>query len=137
MYWKDIPQSKIHEKFSEWHKKHCKKNATLTDADRIWFQIRTGQPKAVFDLKYPKTDPGLTYSEKVLYQWFEEKGVPCYIIEMAGDEGPFNVKRLNWECAFSSEEMAIWIDFDLPELPPKSNNFYPESLWKAIYGISS
>jgi len=136
--WRNIPQSKLHEWFSKWHKENCKRNAWLTDIDRLWVEWRSGRPVAVFDIKDFYTDPGFTNLEKGLFKWFERRGVPCYIIRIDREHGIFNVSRplKKWEAPFSEYIMALWINLDLPELPPENPDKLPEELYKAVYRIS-
>jgi len=111
-----FPHSKIHEAFSDWHYRKCKRDAVLCDVDRIWVELRGGHPVAVFDLKTETNH--LTDAGKALGRWFEAKNVPFYVvvIKILGvGVRSFTIWRPETDSfrELSEEEMVQWINDDL------------------------
>jgi len=114
-------RSLIHDKFSDWHWRKCKKNAYLTDVDRIWVEIRKKKIIGVFDLKrmeWKTPDRELTFTEEILLHFFEDKNnIPFYVVQITDDFKYFFITRpkLGYKAYLTEEEMIEWIDRDLDE----------------------
>lgn len=78
------PQSNIHEVFSDFHSKKVKHDGgtMLTDIDRLWVRVDTGEWVCAFDLKWSNSGDGVTYAEEVAIGYLEMLG-PYFIVEMA------------------------------------------------------
>jgi len=89
------PPSRLKDKYSDWHwrDQRFKRDALLTDIDRLWVQVRDGNPEpvAVFDLKERGAE--ITWTEKVVYDWIEEKGLPVYIVWTEDSFTNFKIRR--------------------------------------------
>ena len=85
----------IEPKYSYWHlhNHRFRRDACLTDIDRIWVEERRGKPVAVFDIKILYGP--VTNSEIVMYDWFVEHGLPVYVVEIDKDFSVFIVR--NWK----------------------------------------
>lgn len=92
------PPSTIDNWWSDWHKKKCANNAFMTDVDRTWVEIRQGKPVCVWDLKWMwSVEIGLeriTWTEGIMMDWYEQKGLPYYIVVVSQDSSPtFQIYR--------------------------------------------
>lgn len=112
------PSSRIHETFSKWHWEKCKRDAYLTDIDRLWVQIRKELIKAVFDLKYYGSD-SMTKSEFIVAEFFEKNGIPYYLIYIDSKLSSWTIYRhkTRAKLVLTEEEMINWINNDLPPFP--------------------
>lgn len=119
--------SLIHEWFSDWHIAKCGEKAYLADQDRIWIETRYSKLVAVFDLKWRwafdlKID-STTYSEEILNNFFEDHGVPAYIviIDPCRLKPTFEIQRprLNFTIELTEEGFIEWINnnLDYQKLP--------------------
>jgi len=106
--------SDLHDKFSDWHWKKCARGAYLTDIDRIWMEQREGKPVAIYDLKKEtkNTSDPPTRTEIIAANWFEEKGVPYYLVYIREDFTKFILYRhlKRKRRIFTENEMINWID---------------------------
>ena len=96
-------KSLLHEAYSSWHWKHSEgllKGCWLTDIDRLWVEVRRGQPKVVYDLK--REDDNVTSTEKIVYDWFESKGLPVWLLTPT---------KYDWQ----SGEIDMWSGWVLKE----------------------
>lgn len=109
------PSSKIHEAFSKWHWEKCKREAYLTDIDRLWVETRQGQVKAVFDLKYYGSD-SMTKAEYIVAEFFEKHGVPYYLVYIDSTLSSWTIYRhkTRKKQVFTEDQMIDWINNDLP-----------------------
>jgi hypothetical protein len=109
-----FPASTIHNWFSDWHYQRCNDAAYLTDVDRLWLEVRQGRPIAVFDLKWRDSPDQETYCEDMIRQWFEQHGVPYYVIRV--ELIPAVVFRIHREmdhAVLSERQMINWINDSL------------------------
>lgn len=116
--------SKLHAWYSDWHWKKCARGSLLCDTDilvlkdggikqRLWMEMRPGTPLAVFDIKQP--GDGITSTERDSNHWYEEAGLPVYIIYVEGwqrNRPTFTVTR--WQSGETrlmvEAEYIRWID---------------------------
>jgi len=87
------PPSRLKDKYSDWHWQDGRFNrsAFLTDVDRIWVEIRDENLVAVFDIKEPRAP--ITWAESKVYLWFENKGVPVFVVNTTQDFQDFRIMR--------------------------------------------
>lgn len=110
--------SVIHEWFSEWHIHKCASTSYLTDLDRLWVETRNHKVVCVFDLKWKWSfESGLdsiTYGEKITIKFFEEHGVPYYILIIDASIKPivFEIHRpqINFAVNLTEKELMAWIN---------------------------
>ena len=112
------PHSPLHGLFSDWHWKKCARDACLTDIDRIWMEQRKREPVAVYDIKNEtknKTDSP-TNTEKILANWFEDNGIPYYLVYIRKDFSRFIVYRPRTyeRKVYPEYDMINWINSGLP-----------------------
>ena len=107
-------KSLLNDKYSDWHYRDERfaRNAFLTDVDRIWAELRSGQPSliAVTDIKEPKAE--ITWTKNATYNWFESKGLPVYVIGTTTKFESFEVKR--WRSGikriFNQQQYIDWVN---------------------------
>ena len=117
--------SLIHEWFSDWHWNKCDRNSYLTDQDRIWIETRKFQVKCVWDLKwkwaFSSGLDNITPSEQIVLKFFEQHGVPAYILIINPTIEPptFELWRpeTNYKTTISENELIKWIDTGLNGKP--------------------
>lgn len=110
------PSSKLHDWFSDWHWQTCARGSTLTDIDRLWVEVRNGEPVAVFDLKdINNQKEEETFTTRVAHEWFEKHGIPTYLVYIDRDIPLFMVLGMqDNQRTFTETEMIDWIDRGLP-----------------------
>ena len=111
------PKSKLNDAYSNWHWQNQKLNrdSYLSDVDKIWVELRAIKinelnPVAVFDIK--EINANVTLVEEVLYDWFERKGLPVYIVKTTISFTEFAIKRWKNEKVkvFNQDEYIEWIN---------------------------
>ena len=87
------PKSRLLDKYSDWHWENRELFRTnyLTDVDKIWVEIRSGDLVAVFDIKEPEAE--ITWVETKVYDWFEKKGLPVYVVHTTEEFKEFKIRR--------------------------------------------
>jgi len=139
------PNSRIHAKWSDWHKSKCNSNAYLTDTDltfkqdadirqRLWlWSQRKGWPKvfppiAVADIKWLDGIDKIQEIEIEQAIWYESVGVRWFTIWISEDFSYFKVIRheTGEQREFTEKEMIRWINRGLPYLNyiPKTRKIY-------------
>lgn len=110
--------SDLHDKFSDWHWEKCDRGAYMTDLDRVWMEQRSDEPVAIYDLKKESGDTfdPPTRTEIIAAEWFEEKGVPYYLVYIREDFTKFILYRhlTRKRRIFTENEMINWIDSGCP-----------------------
>jgi len=110
---KNLPRSKLHEWWSKWHKRNCLPTAYMTDIDSIWIEIRNNKPVVVWDIKRPEEKEKLAYGMEVLAQWFEDKGIPVYILTI-WTYPDIKFKITHWKNKktkeFTEKGFEVWIN---------------------------
>ena len=110
--------SLIHEWFSDWHIGKCGEHAYLCDADRLWIETRDYKVVCVFELKWAWSCEleldDLMVSEQIVMKFFEENGIPFYVLIIETRKGPstiFDIHRpfTNFHVSLSEDEMVEWI----------------------------
>lgn len=88
------PPSNLNKKYSDWHWQDTrfKRDAFLTDIDRIWVEVRGEDPIAAFDIKEPRATT--TWAESKVYSWLESKGLPFFIVST--NHALENFKVMRW-----------------------------------------
>ena len=109
------PSSPVHNFFSDWHYKNCKKNAYLADIDRIWVELRNFKIIAIFDLKtdYEVNNFKEPVTEKILRDFFEKQQIPYFIVVVNMDRRDipnFIIKRNGMTKELSHWDMIDFID---------------------------
>ena len=95
--------------YSDWHWKRAGMWSHLTDIDRIFIEVRNFKPKIITDIK--REGDKITPVEKATYKWFEEKGIPVFIVQPDYDFKNFKITRFrdgkinNW----SEWEYIEWL----------------------------
>ena len=95
--------------YSDWHWERAGMWSHLTDIDRIFIEIRNFKPKIITDIKQEGDE--ITAVEKAIYEWFEEKGIPVFIVQPDYDFKNFKITRFrdgkinNW----SEWEYIEWL----------------------------
>jgi len=105
-----LPNSRLHNWFSDWHFQKCGRHAHLTDIDRLWVELRQGRIVAVWDLKLP--GDCLTRTEEIVAHFFEAHKIPFYeVVVFQGQPPAFQVKRFRQQpVALAEWEMINWIN---------------------------
>ena len=110
---KDLPRSKLHEWWSKWHKNNCIRTAYMSDIDSIWVELRNFKPIVVWDIKRPEENEILAPGMKVLAEWFENKGIPTYILTI-WIEPEIKFKITHWKNKkskeFTERGFIVWIN---------------------------
>jgi len=121
-----IPPSLIHDKYSTWHRDRLQeislkyKSLYMTDIDkliykpeiegyRLWIEHDYKRPIAAMDLKWDFMNDIPTNGEKMIYNWLENKGLPCYIIYINEEFTKFEIKRKEQSMIFTEIEYAEWL----------------------------
>lgn len=110
---KDLGRSKLHEWWSKWHKKNCIETAYMSDIDSIWVELRNYKPVVVWDIKRPEENEILAPGMKVLAEWFQDKGIPTYILTIwTYPEIKFKVTHWNTKNSkeFTERGFIVWIN---------------------------
>ena len=106
------PNSDLHAWYSDWHYKHCHKDAWLTDIDRLWIEMGRTDPIAYTDIK--RHDDDITYQELLLMDWFEARGVPAYVVYVSAMVEAPKFWVMRWETkkylTMSATEYTRWIN---------------------------
>jgi hypothetical protein len=108
--------SELHNWYSDWHWERCDRDSWVTDIDRVWVEMGKRDPIAVMDIKtLTDFENGATFQEKLLMDWFEAHGVPCYVVGIGRDEGrAVEFRVLRWQSnqmrKMMPEEYVEWID---------------------------
>ena len=123
------PASLIHDKYSEWHYNHLMainyekyKYLGLADIDnliykpevegyRLWIEHDFKKPLAAMDLKWEGGIDSITKGEVIIYNWLEDKKLPCYIVFITFDFLEFRIKRwiTSVERKLNEIEYADWL----------------------------
>ena len=93
--------------YSDWHWKRAGMWSHLTDIDRIFIEIRNFKPKIITDIKQEGDE--ITAVEKAIYEWFEEKGIPVFIVQPDYDFKNFRVIR------FKDGKVRNWSEWEYIE----------------------
>ena len=112
--------SDIHQKYSDWHWQLVKKDEKykrlyVADIDRLWIEYSFEKKAvvAIMDVKYSNLEKpdGVTATEKGIYDDFEAKGYPVYIVFINKDFSRFNVFRYisGGKRQFTDIEYADWL----------------------------
>ena len=96
----------------------------MTDIDRVWMRVwmeqRSDEPVAIYDLKKESGDASdpPTRTEIIAANWFEEHGVPYYLVYIREDFSKFILYRhlTRRRTIFTENEMIDWIDSGCPPL---------------------
>lgn len=112
--------SDIHQRYSDWHWELSKLDAKykrlyVADIDRLWIEYSFDLKAvvAIMDIKYSNGNiqDGVTATEKGIYDDFESKGYPVYIVYINKFFKDFNVSRYvsGEKRKFSDIEYANWL----------------------------
>ena len=93
--------------YSDWHWKRAGMWSHLTDIDRIFIEVRNFKPKIITDIKQEGDE--ITAVEKAIYEWFEEKGIPVFIVQPDYDFKNFRVIR------FKDGKVRNWSEWEYIE----------------------
>jgi len=113
------PRSRLNDAYSNWHYQYRQggftKSDYMIDIDRIWVEMRgeepvEARPVAVFDIKEPNAI--ITDAQSVVYNWFEDRGLPVFIVHTTISFENFKVRR--WRNGttkqFNKAEYVNWIN---------------------------
>jgi len=107
-----LPNSRLHDWFSDWHFQKCGRHAHLTDIDRLWVELRQGKIVAAWDLKLP--GDSMTRTEEIVAVFFEAHKIPFYevVVYNRGSPPVFQVKRFRQKqpVVLAEWEMIEWIN---------------------------
>jgi hypothetical protein len=112
--------SDIHQKYSDWHWQLIKKDEKykrlyVADIDRLWieYNFNVKAVVAIMDIKYSDSSraDGITATEKGIYDDFESKKYPVYIVFVNHTFTEFKVQRyISGESKiFNGIEYADWL----------------------------
>jgi len=101
------PASQFLDKYSDWHYQRAGTISHLTDIDRIFIEVRNFKLKIVTDIK--KEGDKVTPIEELVYKWFEEKGIPVFIVQPDYDFKSFKVTR------FKDGKVNNWTEWEYIE----------------------
>jgi len=101
------PPSKFLDEYSRWHWQKAGMFAHLTDIDRIYIEVRNFKPKIITDIK--REGDNITVVERVVYEWFERKGIPVFIVQPDYDFKSFKVTR------FKDGKINNWSEWEYIE----------------------
>lgn len=86
--------------------------------DRLWVEVRSGRPVAVFDIKDIHNQlERETETSRTVHEWFEKNSVPTYIVYIDRDIPLFTIQDI-WgnQKTFTEIQMVNWIDRGIPKL---------------------
>jgi len=111
--------SQLHGEYSHWHyglreKGEKYKSLCLTDIDRLWVEVdvKRGSIVGVVDIKkHEGKDEEPTISEKIIYNWFNDRLVRVYIVFIHKNFEKFTVRnfRTGEEETLTRREYADWL----------------------------
>ena len=113
-----FPESDIHGRYSYWHLglkdiDPRYKQLYMTDIDRMWVEVCLNRKMllGVFELKYIGGLDTLRASQAVVFDWFENKGIPVFVVLINKAFTYFKVQRYGDSDfkTFNALEYADWL----------------------------
>src|SRR3990167_10653175 len=102
------PPSHLLDRYSDWHYQKLSGRCTLSDVDRLWVEVRDNKVVCAVDIK--ESWAKITNTQKIVYDYFEDLGLPVYTIWTEEPFKWFKVQR--WKDkkldSYTEEEYAKW-----------------------------